>query len=95
MRWRSGWRTILSAIAAAAVSSRHGATTSNARPAGRRGCASRAHQLQQWYRTLDQLLACKAQVEHALFLRLRDLFSLQVDMVFCKRSSVPTLSPTG
>jgi transposase len=39
-------------------------------------------QLQQWYRTLDQLLACKAQVEHALFLRLRDLFSLQVDMVF-------------
>ena len=41
-----------------------------------------ARQLQQWYRTLDQLVACKAQVEHALFLRLRDLFSLQVDMVF-------------
>ncbi len=41
-----------------------------------------ARQLQQWYRTLDQLLACKAQVEHALFLRLRDLFSLRVDMVF-------------
>lgn len=39
-------------------------------------------QLQHWYRALDQLLACKAQVEHALFLRLRDLFSLQVDMVF-------------
>jgi hypothetical protein len=38
--------------------------------------------LQQWYRTLDQLLACKAQVEYALFVRLRDLFSLQVDMVF-------------
>jgi hypothetical protein len=41
-----------------------------------------ARQLQQWYRTLDQLLACKAQLEHALFVRLRDLFSLQVDMVF-------------
>ena len=39
-------------------------------------------QLKQWYRTLDQLLACKAAIEHALFLRLRDLFSLQVDMVF-------------
>ena len=39
-------------------------------------------QLQQWYRALDQLVACKEQVEHALFLRLRDLFSLQVDMVF-------------
>jgi hypothetical protein len=23
----------------------------------------KAHQLQQWYRTLDQLLACKAQIE--------------------------------
>jgi hypothetical protein len=32
-----------------------------------------ARQLQQWYRTLDQLLACKAQVERALFMRLRDL----------------------
>jgi transposase len=41
-----------------------------------------ARQLQQWYRTLDQLLACQAQVERALFLRLRDLFSLRVDMVF-------------
>ena len=41
-----------------------------------------ARQLQHWYRTLDQLVACKQQVEHALFLRLRDLFSLQVDMVF-------------
>jgi len=39
-------------------------------------------QLKQWYRTLDQLLACKAHLEHALFLRLRDLFSLRVDMVF-------------
>ena len=41
-----------------------------------------ARQLQHWYRTLDRLLTCKAQVEHALFLHLRDLFSLQVDMVF-------------
>jgi len=41
-----------------------------------------ARQLQQWYRTLDQLLACKAPIEQALFVRLRDLFSLRVDMVF-------------
>jgi transposase len=61
-----------------------------------------AHQLQQWYRTLDQLLACKAQVEHALFLRLRDLFSLRVDMVFYDLTSTyfegqgpPTLGANG
>src|SRR5215472_10136032 len=41
-----------------------------------------ARQLQQWYRTLDQLHACKDATEHALFLTLRDLFSLRVDMVF-------------
>jgi transposase len=41
-----------------------------------------ARQLQQWYRTLDQLIERKALIEHALYLRLRDLFSLQVDMVF-------------
>src|SRR6266404_4080078 len=41
-----------------------------------------ARQLQQWYRTLDQLIERKGQIEHALFLTLRDLFSLQVDMVF-------------
>ena len=41
-----------------------------------------ARQLQQWYRTLDQLLEHKSQIEHALFLTLRDLFSLRVDMVF-------------
>ena len=41
-----------------------------------------ARQLQQWYRTLDQLLERKSQIEHALFLTLRDLFSLRVDMVF-------------
>jgi transposase len=62
----------------------------------------KAHQLQQWYRTLDQLLACKAQVEHALFLRLRDLFSLRVDMVFYDLTSTyfegqgpPTLGANG
>jgi transposase len=41
-----------------------------------------ARQLQQWYRSLDQLLAHKAAIEHALFVTLRDLFSLRVDMVF-------------
>jgi transposase len=39
-------------------------------------------QLQRWYRTLDQLLARKAEIERALYLTLRDLFSLRVDMVF-------------
>src|SRR5215469_10940130 len=39
-------------------------------------------QLKSWYRTLDQLLERKPQIEHALFLSLRDLFSLKVDMVF-------------
>jgi len=39
-------------------------------------------QLKQWYRTLDQLLARKSDIEHALYLTLRDLFSMQVDMVF-------------
>ncbi|HXX05145.1 MAG TPA: IS1634 family transposase [Xanthobacteraceae bacterium] len=41
-----------------------------------------ARQLQQWYRSLDHLLAHKAAIEHALFVTLRDLFSLRVDMVF-------------
>src|SRR5215472_886998 len=38
-------------------------------------------QLQQWYRTLDRLLASKEEIELALFVQLRDLFSLQVDLV--------------
>ena len=42
----------------------------------------RDRQLQQWYRTLDQLAARQARLEQALYLRLRDLFSLQVDLVF-------------
>jgi transposase len=39
-------------------------------------------QLKQWYRTLDQLLERKVEIEYALFVTLRDLFSLKVDMVF-------------
>src|SRR6516162_3440359 len=39
-------------------------------------------QLKTWYRTLDQLLEHKDTIKHALFITLRDLFSLQVDMVF-------------
>jgi transposase len=38
--------------------------------------------LQQWYRTLDQLLARKERIELELFGRLRDLFHLEVEMVF-------------
>src|ERR1700746_1107258 len=38
-------------------------------------------QLKGWYRTLDELLERKLQIEHALFVTLRDLFSLKVDMV--------------
>jgi transposase len=39
-------------------------------------------QLKQWYRTLDQLLERKVAIERALYLTLRELFSLQVDVVF-------------
>src|SRR6266508_1687818 len=39
-------------------------------------------QLKQWYRTLDQLFARRVAIEHELYLRLRDLFSLKVDCVF-------------
>jgi transposase len=39
-------------------------------------------QLKQWYRTLDQLQAHKEGIERELYLRLRDLFSLKVDVVF-------------
>jgi transposase len=39
-------------------------------------------QLKQWYRTLDRLIAIKQPVEKELFLHLRDLFHLQVDLVF-------------
>lgn len=39
-------------------------------------------QLKQWYRTLDELLALKNDIEQTLFLQLRDLFSLEADVVF-------------
>ncbi|MFQ5974540.1 MAG: IS1634 family transposase, partial [Alphaproteobacteria bacterium] len=39
-------------------------------------------QLQHWYRTLDQLGPLKQEIERELFHRLRDLFSLKVDLVF-------------
>src|SRR6266446_3421422 len=38
--------------------------------------------LQEWYRTLDQLVARKDRIEVELFGRLRDLFHLQAEMVF-------------
>jgi transposase len=38
-------------------------------------------QLGRWYRTLDQLHARKDRIEQELYLRLRDLFSLKVDLV--------------
>jgi transposase len=39
-------------------------------------------QLRQWYGTLDRLIAHKKEIEKELFLRLRNLFSLNVDLVF-------------
>jgi transposase len=40
-----------------------------------------SQQLQAWYRTLDRLIVAKSRIEVALFGRLRDLFSLQPDLV--------------
>jgi transposase len=39
-------------------------------------------QLRQWYGTLDRLITYKKEIEKKLFLRLRNLFSLNVDLVF-------------
>ena len=39
-------------------------------------------QLRQWYGTLDRLVRNKERIEKELFLSLRNLFSLQADMVF-------------
>lgn len=39
-------------------------------------------QLRQWYGTLDKLVAQQKPIEKELFLRLRNLFSLHVDLVF-------------
>jgi transposase len=58
-------------------------------------------QLKQWYRTLDQVQAHKNAIEHALYVRLRDLFSLQVDLVLYDLTSTyfegqgPPLSAHG
>jgi transposase len=41
-----------------------------------------SRQLQQWYRTLDQLVERKEKIEHELYRSLRDLASFQVDAVF-------------
>jgi len=38
-------------------------------------------QLQSWYRTLDRLVAAKEQIEVRLYERLRDLFSIQPELV--------------
>ncbi len=49
----------------------------------RRGRVQVAHrQLQRWYRTLDRLLEAKGAIEQDLYLQLRDLFGLQVELVF-------------
>jgi transposase len=48
----------------------------------RRGRVQVHHrQLDTWYRTLDQLVAAKSQIEVRLYQRLRDLFSLQPELV--------------
>jgi hypothetical protein len=39
-------------------------------------------QLRLWYETLDDLLAQKSQIERALWQQLRDLFSLEPELVF-------------
>ncbi len=39
-------------------------------------------QLRQWYGTLDRLIVHQKQIEKELFLRLRNLFALNVDLVF-------------
>src|SRR4051812_19806222 len=57
-------------------------------------------QLDAWYRTLDQLLGAKDQIEVALYHRLRDLFSLKPDLVLyditapTSRARVRTNSPS-
>jgi len=53
--------------------------------------------LQGWYRTLDELIGHKEHIEGELFLRLRDLFSLQAEMVFYDLTSTyfEGAGPTG
>src|SRR5207244_1691572 len=38
--------------------------------------------LQQWYRTLDELVVHKQKIEEELFSRLKTLFSLKAELVF-------------
>lgn len=60
-------------------------------------------QLNRWYRTLDALLSAKEPIEEALYLRVRDLFSVKVNLVFydltstyfCRRSPVGKLRRHG
>ena len=60
-------------------------------------------QLNTWYRTLDALLAAKSAIEHALYLKVCDLFHLDVDMVlydvtstyFARRSPAGALRRHG
>jgi hypothetical protein len=51
-------------------------------------------QLGAWYRTLDVLLKAKEKIEVALFHRLRDLFSLQPDLVLFDITSTYTSRPS-
>ncbi len=44
--------------------------------------------LHRWYRTLDAVYAHKKEIEQELYLRLRDLFSMAVEMVFYDITSV-------
>jgi transposase len=39
-------------------------------------------QLHKWYGTLDALLSAKQKIEEGMYLRVRDLFSVKVDIVF-------------
>jgi transposase len=52
------------------------------RASGRPRVRVKDRQLRQWYGTLDRLVARKQSIEKELFLRLRSLFALNVDMVF-------------
>lgn len=63
-----------------------------------RGRVRVAHrQLRQWYQTLDRLIAAKEAIETDLYLRLRDLFGLQVELVFYDLTSTyfEGTGPTG
>lgn len=60
-------------------------------------------QLNRWYRTLDALLSAKEKIEEALCLRVRDLFSVKVNLVFydltstyfCRKSPIGRLRRHG